>query len=84
MRRGISYARRDSETPPGPTLSELSAKCAERFVSPDYVVRPDDGHHTVWVSVSGGRLSVGIQPSAVERRGLERTLDDAEARLLAK
>lgn len=84
MRRGISYARRDSATAPGPTLNELSAICAERFMSPDYLVRPDDGHGTVWVSLAGGRLSIGIQPNAVERRGLERTLDETEERLLAK
>lgn len=68
-------------TDQGTTLDELSCACAERFLHPWFVVRRDDNAETVWVSVTGGAVSIGLQPSTVERRGVSTVFSDTVARL---
>lgn len=83
MRRGRRYSSNPGGEPiyNGPSMDELCELCAERFSSPEFSVHRDDATATVWVSREGVQLSIGIQPNVVERRGLERTLDETDARL---
>lgn len=66
---------------PGLPIDVLAEMCTERFQQPRYEVRRDDERRTVWVSVDGGELSVGLQPHMVARRGFSAVVDDAEAKL---
>lgn len=65
----------------GPSLDELSEACSERFLHPWFVVRPEEETGTVWVSVTGGSLTIGLRPAMIERRGLGTVFTDTVARL---
>jgi hypothetical protein len=78
--RGLRDSFHSSPPTGGLTTDDLCAICAERFLPPDYHVR-DDGSGTVWVSLEGSRLSVGLRPITVERRGLEAVFAETDARL---
>lgn len=83
MKRGSKYSDYMSavSTDAGPTLDVLCAACAERFLPPAFAVRRDDGSGTVWVSRNGERLSIGLRPNTVARRGLAAVLADTGVRL---
>ena len=62
--------------------SGLQAACTERFAGYGCRIECDE-RHTVWVKNVEGSYTVGIAIWLVERQGLERTLDEVEAKLRA-